>query len=256
MKACCYQLLPRPAPGDTITLPMHVFRALDDNSRVAGAERSLLLVLSDPAAAAWFTASRPAVDAPAPIPGVCGRCGENGPTVTSSHIISERFADFDSWPFGSRRLCVPCAWAYSHHLPTQPPMLITTTTTTEYVDAAELGAVLSAGPLQTTEAAMMPGQNRRFRHVLPNMRWGHLSTDRLTIAWDAAAAQRLSDQVWLRATVGASWAQLTAPVPAASLVTAQPPEVWARVLAAWESLQQWRAIPALWLATKALSNRR
>lgn len=174
--------------------------------------------------------------------------------MTSSRIISERFADFDTWPFGSRRLCVPCAWSYSHHLPTQPALFITTTATTEFVDAAGLGAVLSAGPLQTTEAAMMPGRHRRLRHVLPNMRWGHLSTDRLVIAWDAVAAQRLADQVWLRATIGATWAQLTAPAPPAPLITAQPPRLWPRVLSAWESLQTWRAIPALWIATKALSN--
>lgn len=210
-------------------------------------------MLSDPAAAAWVAAGRPAVDAPAPTPGQCGRCGVHGPTVTSSRIVSERFTEFDTWPFGSRRLCVPCAWAYSHKLAAQPAMLITTITTIEYANGADLGPALTKGALQTTEAVMVPGRQRR-RHVLPNMQWGHLSTDRVAIAWDETAARRLADQVWLRVTIGAAWTQLAAPTPPASLLIAQPSEVWPRIIAAWESLQVWRAIPSLWAATSILSN--
>ena len=51
-------------------------------------------MISDPAAAAWVAAGRPAVDAPPPVDGRCGRCGEDGPTVTSARIISEKFTGF------------------------------------------------------------------------------------------------------------------------------------------------------------------
>lgn len=191
--------------------------------------------------------------APAPTAGQCGRCGAHGPTVTSSRIVSERFTEFDTWPFGSRRLCVPCAWAYSHKLATQPAMLITTTTTTQYANGADLAPALTKGALQSTEAVMVPGRQRR-RHVLPTTRWGHLNTDRVAIPWDETAARRLTDQVWLRVTIGAAWTQLAAPAPPASLLTAQPGEVWPRIVAAWESLQVWRTIPPLWAATSILSN--
>jgi hypothetical protein len=52
--------------------------------------------------------------------------------VTSARIISEKFTGFDAWPFGSRRLCVPCAWAYSRQPTSQPALLITATTSTAY----------------------------------------------------------------------------------------------------------------------------
>ena len=79
-------------------------------------------MLSDPAAAAWAAAGHPSVDAPPPVRGRCGRCGAEGPTVTSSRIVSESFTGFDTWPFGTRRLCVPCAWAYS-----RPPRAVPAT---------------------------------------------------------------------------------------------------------------------------------
>ena len=122
-------------------------------------------MLSDPAAAAWVAARRPAVDAPAPVDGRCGRCGEDGPTVTSARIISEKFTGFDGWPFGSRRLCVPCAWAYTRQPTTQPALLITATTVTEYSSGAALADVLTDGPLSSTQAVVLPTAHRR--HILP-----------------------------------------------------------------------------------------
>ncbi|MDY6870912.1 MAG: hypothetical protein SV966_10435, partial [Actinomycetota bacterium] len=113
-------------------------------------------MLTDPAAAAWVAAGRPAVDAPAPVAGRCGRCGEDGPTVTSSRIISEKFTGFDAWPFGSRRLCVPCAWAYSRQPTTQPPLLITPTAVEEYSTGAELTDLLAGGPLSSSRGGVRP----------------------------------------------------------------------------------------------------
>jgi hypothetical protein len=70
--------------------------------------------------------------------------------VTSARIISEKFTGFDAWPFGSRRLCVPCAWAYSRQPTTQPALLITTDAVTEYTDGATLANVLTVGELPST----------------------------------------------------------------------------------------------------------
>lgn len=209
-------------------------------------------MLSDPAAAAWVAAGRPAVDAPAPVDGRCGRCGEDGPTVTSSRIISEKFTGFDAWPFGSRRLCIACAWAYSHQPTTQPAALITATAMNEYPNGADLAPVLSAGPLSASEAVILPTARRR--HILPSAQWGHLATDGLVLPWDAAAAARLSDLAWLRTTLGATWPQLSHPAPSSRFLKAQDTEEWQRILTAWESLQQWRAIPPLWATGRILTN--
>ena len=209
-------------------------------------------MLSDPAAAAWVAAGRPAVDAPAPVDGRCGRCGEDGPTVTSARIISEKFTGFDAWPFGSRRLCVPCAWAYSRQPTTQPSLLITDTSVTEYSAGAELAAALTSAALTSTQAVVLPTARRR--HILPTAEWGHLATDGLVVAWDIAAADRLTDLVWLRTTVGATWPQLNHSAPPSRLLSAQPADQWPRILAAWTSLQPWRAVPPLWAAARVLTN--
>lgn len=209
-------------------------------------------MLSDPAAAAWVAAGRPAVDAPPPVAGRCGRCGEDGPTITSSRIISEKFTGFDAWPFGTRRLCVACAWAYSGQPREQTALLITTTTLTKYSNGAELAPILTAGALPTTHAAVVPSSRRR--HILPITEWGHLATDGLAIAWDTTAAQRLTDLAWLRTTVGATWPKLADPVPPARLLAAQPADQWSRIVAAWASLQPWRTVPTLWDAVRILTN--
>ncbi|HEV7360433.1 MAG TPA: hypothetical protein VGN92_04990 [Mycobacterium sp.] len=209
-------------------------------------------MLSDPAAAAWVAAGRPNVDAPAPVDGRCGRCGDDGPTVTSARIISEKFTGFDAWPFGSRRLCVPCAWAYSRQPTAQPSMLITATTVTEYVAGAALGEVLAAGPLSTTQAVVLPTARRR--HILPTAEWGHLATDGLVVPWDSAASTRLTDLTWLRTTVSATWPQLSRRAPPSRLLGEQPADRWPRILAAWSALQPWRTVPPLWACARVLTN--
>lgn len=210
-------------------------------------------MLSDPAAAAWVAAGRPAVDAPTPVDGRCGRCGEDGPTVASSRIITEKFTGFDAWPFGTRRLCVACAWAYSHLPTAQPNMLITTTAVIRYTNVADLAAMLAAAALPDTHAVMVPTAGRR--HILPTMQWGHLATDGLVIAWGAESARRLTGLAWLRTTVGATWPQLGNPAPPARLLTRQPSDHWARLVQAWASLQPWRTVPPLWAAARLLTNR-
>ncbi|MBS4730639.1 hypothetical protein MSM1_20740 [Mycobacterium sp. SM1] len=207
-------------------------------------------MLSDPAGAAWVAAGRPSVDEPSPVDGCCGRCGENGPTVSSSRIISEKFTGFDAWPFGSRRLCLACAWAYSRQPTTQPALLITTTATTEYTDGAALADLLSAGELPNTHAVVLPTARRR--HIVATAQWGHLATDGLVVRWDARAASKLADLAWLQSAVGATWPQLSRPAPPPQLLTAQPGYNWARIISAWSQLKSWRAVPALWAAARIL----
>ncbi|SIJ22384.1 Uncharacterised protein [Mycobacteroides abscessus subsp. abscessus] len=209
-------------------------------------------MLSDPAAAAWIAANRPAVDAPPPVLGKCARCGSDEPTVTSSRIISEKFTGFELWPYGTRRLCVPCAWAYSRQPTAQLAMLITSSETLEYSTGSHLAPVLSAGPLHSTQAAVLPTAKRR--HILPTAQWAHLAVDGLLVAWDTLCARRLGELVWLRADLGATWPQLSRPAPPAQLVTDQPPEHWQRVMTAWTALQPWRRVPPMWAAARILTN--
>ena len=208
-------------------------------------------MLSDPAAAAWAAAGRPDVQAAPPVPGRCARCGFDGPTVTSSRIVSERFTGFESWPYGTRRLCVPCAWAYSRPPKTQLALLITSTTVTEYRDGSALAATLSAGPLPDTQAVVLPTALRR--HVLATAEWGHLAVDGLVVRWDRTSTHRLAELLWLRTDVGAIWPQLRDSAPPLELLTTQPAAEWPRILTAWSQLQPWRTTPPLWHAARILS---
>ncbi len=226
-------------------------------------------MLSDPAAAAWVVAGRPAVNAPTPVAGRCGRCGEGGPTVTVTRIVSEKFTGFDDWPFGSRRLCVPCAWAYSRSPASVPAMMITATTVTEHPKGAGLAAVLATGPLPHTHAVVLPTSHRR--HILATAQWGHLATDGLVTVWDAAAASRLTNLAMVRPAVTA-WVRARASkstngrqialeidrvllreMPPYPLLATQPKQDWPGFLAAWTALQPWRTVAPLWAAAKVLT---
>jgi hypothetical protein len=215
--------------------------------------------LRDPAAAAWVLAGCPAIDAPAAIAGRCGRCGSEGRTVPSSRVVSEKFAAFDGWLYGLDRLCLGCAWAYGRAPNTQPALHITTTSVTEHVDSAELLGLLCAGPLADTVAVVVPATRRQ--HILPNAQWAHVATDGFVAAWDAGAAQRLTDVAWLRGMLAASgpgasgsWTRLSASVPPPWLLTGQPSGQWPRILDAWEQLTLWRSLPQLWAVARRLTN--
>lgn len=211
-------------------------------------------MLSDPAASAWRIAGEPGLDASTG-GGRCGRCGTDGPSVASTQVVSERFSGIDTWPYGWRRLCVTCAWAYSRSPVVAPIMLITTTAVTEYSTGPELAQVLAAGPLASTSAAIMPTTRRR--HILPGAQWGHLAVDGLVVRWDGAAAQRLTDLLWLRRSVCASserpWKDLGRAAPPHSVLAVQPAELWPQILLAWERLQPWRSLQPLWTAARLLT---
>jgi hypothetical protein len=209
-------------------------------------------MLSDPAAAAWIAAGRPALDLPASVDGRCGRCGTEEPTVPSYRVVSDKFTDFDVWPYGLQRLCVPCAWAYSRPPNTQPALHITTTALTEYRDSTRLLDLLTAGPLPDTDAVVVPASRRQ--HILPTAAWAHLATDGFLIRWNAAAAHRLAELAWIRTDTDIAWPQLCLPAPPPWHLTGQTPKRRARILAAWRQLKPWRALPQLWAAARRLTN--
>lgn len=208
-------------------------------------------MLADPAAAAWNAAGEPTPEG-ACIPGRCGRCGSHGNAVASLSVVSVKFTGFADWPFGADQLCSACAWAYSRPPARVPAMHITCGGVAEYSDRGSLTEILRAGALSPHEAVVLP--TTRHRHVLATAEWGHLAVDGLVCRWDAIAAGRLEDLVWLREDVGATWRQLQRPVPPAELLGGQARALWPRALQAWSQLDRWRATPPLWAAARILTN--
>src|SRR5690625_2368666 len=113
-------------------------------------------MLPDPAAAAWAAAGRPPIAAPSAGVAQCARCGTREETGHSSRIVSESFTGFDAWPYGTRKLCTPCAWAYDRQPTKQPALFITTADTAQYRDGSALGDLLAGRGLAATEAVVVP----------------------------------------------------------------------------------------------------
>lgn len=213
-------------------------------------------MLSDPAAAAWIAAGRPAGDIPTSQDAPCGRCGDPCPTVPSSRVVREKFTDLDSWPYGTRRLCPACAWIYTRPPTTQNSLHIATATAPgtvyEHPQPHTLAGLLTAPDgLTHTDAVIVVVAKRR--HLLPTAQWAHLATDGLVLRWDHAYAARLAELCWLRSTLAATWPQLTRPAPPTQLLKSQPADTWTKILTAWERLQPWRSTPPLWAAARVLT---
>ncbi|SKT84830.1 Uncharacterised protein [Mycobacteroides abscessus subsp. massiliense] len=245
--------LPRPgATRYTLTPRLCVFRAITVPERSPIPSYRRRTMFSDPAAAAWAAAGSPSIGTPTPNAGPCARCGISGPTIASANIISEKFTGFDAWPYGTRRLCPPCAWAYSFQPTTAPAMLISPGSVTEYANGGDLIQTLATGALPASAAVVLPTSRRR--HILPTAQWGHLATDGLVLRWDPVAASRLSGMAWLRTDVGATWPQLHHEAPPARLLSSRPARQWTQILNTWTLLQPWRSVPPLWAAGRILTN--
>jgi hypothetical protein len=194
----------------------------------------------------------------------------DGDTVASRHVISEKFTGFDSWPFGSRRLCMACAWAYSRAPNQVKPMVISAAAVVEYAKGAELTSMLAGGALAHTHAVVLPTACRR--HVLATAEWGRVAVDDFVVAWDAAAAARLVGMTTVRPVVTA-WVRANATsstkpgqiagridralrreMPPYALLTTLPRDGWQGFVDAWVSLQPWRSVPALWDLVKVLTH--
>lgn len=208
-------------------------------------------MLADPAAAAWVVAGRPRIHTPPPADGRCGRCGDEGPTVSMTRVIPDKLVGSQNLPFGSNRLCAPCSWAFNRNPAIQPALLITAHSVTSYLDGAALCDVLTAGELPGMQAVILPTARRR--HILPTARWGHLATDGLVVRWDEGAVTKLTTLVWLRSAVGATWPQLSRSAAPAQLLANQPAKYTSRIRTAWSLLGRWRTTPPLWAAARILS---
>jgi hypothetical protein len=198
--------------------------------------------------AAWTAAGSWAPD-PDPTllrPGTCARCGEQPAELARvTAAISKLFTAFDGWHDPTRPgLCHPCAWAYRDPTLRRHAHLVTTTPNLVQLTAASLADELSAGPIASDTALIVPLRPGR-KHLLPEARWGAVTTDSATIPWTSADSTRLAAMTRLRDD-GFGTRMLRQPAPAWQVLHTRPTEHWSRILADWAQLDAWRHRPP-WL---------
>lgn len=209
-------------------------------------------MLDDPAAAAWVLAGRPAVAAPLQQEvEPCARCGIHGEqTVSSRRIISEQFTGYEDWPYGLRRLCTPCAWAYAYAAPKARTVLtIGRDRVTRHRSAVPLARRLRTGPLEPETAIVISGGQR---YTVPHAAWGQVTGDRVRVTWTARQAEVLRAVSALRA-MGFSWPAVTKlGQPPRDVLLTRPVEQWPAIVELWQQVAPWRALPGMWSVARSL----
>lgn len=184
----------------------------------------------------------------------CGACRQHLPTAPASRILTSQFGSWEGIAVdptdGTRRLCAPCAHAYRgvgyrHH-----PAIVTPSTLT-VPSQDQLSRVLAA-PIASDTAVIVPLSGKKL--LLPQGRWGYLTTDTGTLAWTSRHRSQLDAALQLRA-LGAPESSLREPSPPFVLFTTHPPETHEHIRQLWRLLASVRASKALLPLFKVLSRK-
>lgn len=193
--------------------------------------------------AAWAAAGSPVIQPDlTPLPtGTCARCAAGSVEITRvTGAISKLFTAFDGWHYPTLPgLCHACAWAYRTPCLRRSPHLVSAATgQLAEIAASKVTSVLAGGPLAHTTALVVPLRPGR-KHLLPEARWGAITTDHATIPWSRADAGRMTALQRLR-DHGFGTRMLTQPAPTWQVLRRQPLPQWAHIVDDWRRLDPWR----------------
>lgn len=192
----------------------------------------------DPLWVLWHACGEPIPDkAPRDRAGTCARCGafdDNASRVKA--VVSDKFTGWEDYTRHRDPLwCTACAWGHSDGtLRTQPWRIgggrtIRATRTT-------LAEELSQ-PVPPLVSLVVPVS--RHKHLLPDARWGVVTTDERHLVWEHEEARLFTLVQWLRG-LGFNEASLREATPRFEVLTRANGATMGLVLQRWADLSPWR----------------
>lgn len=201
---------------------------------------------ADPLRLLWQHLGMPAADDVTfdPVPVTCARCGTaTAESARLTAVISDKFTGWDTYANGNRdpRWCPACAWGHVDPALRHYPWFVTPETAGR-ANPTMLRALLSLGSLDPQTALIVPLS--RKKHLLPDARWGVITTDGVHLPWTHRDADRLPLLLTLH-RLGFSETALLATTPRFEHLRTLTTEQQASILRTWHLLDPWRTYPAL-----------
>lgn len=206
----------------------------------------------DPLWVLWHACGEPT---PAKIPrdraGTCARCGafdEHCSRVKA--VVSDKFTGWEAYTRHVDPLwCTACAWGHTDGVLRTRAWRIGGGRTVQ-PDRALLAEELSK-PVPPLVALVVPVS--RHKHLLPEARWGVVTTDDRHLVWEHEEAALFKTVQWLRG-LGFNETHLAERTPRFEVLTRCDGATMALVMSRWESLSVWRQDPA-YLSVACLGSR-
>lgn len=195
----------------------------------------------DPLWVLWHASGEPTPTAPRDRSGTCARCGAFDHAASRvKAVVSDKFTGWDAY---TRHLdplwCTACAWGHTDGgLRTQPWRIGGGWTVR--ADRSVLADAL-AQPLPALVSLVVPVS--RHKHLLPQARWGVVTTDDRHLVWEQDEANLFKVVQWLR-SLGFNEVHLRERTPRFDVLARRDGGTLSLVMNRWESLSPWRQDPA------------
>lgn len=206
----------------------------------------------DPLWVLWHASGKPTPDAaPRDRAGRCARCGAFDEAASRvKAVVSDKFTGWESYTRHADPLwCTACAWGHTDSMLRTQPWRIgagRTIKATRTLLAEEL-----TRPVPPLVAILVPVS--RHKHLLPDARWGVVTTDDRHLVWEHEEAALFKTVQWLRG-LGFNEAALTERTPRFEVLTRCDGPTMALILTRWATLAPWRQDPA-YLSVASLGSR-
>lgn len=205
------------------------------------------------AAAAWRSLHPTPASHAADAVGPCASCGVHTDTgIPVASVVSAKFTNWDLLRHGGPgdpHWCPACHWSYTDPLLRTEPLLIHTDGTSTRPTPTVLRALLIA-PLPLTAAVTLPVGKRK--HLLPQARWGSVTSDHGPMPWTARDAFRFITVLRLR-RLGFTEADLRRDAPPFDPFARLAADEQGRTLSDWQEVNTWRTAQSTFTMALAAS---
>lgn len=221
----------------TTALPVD---AAAENAAAENADAGTNVVTTgvDPLWVLWHASGEPApTSAPRDRAGACARCGSFDEAASRvKAVVSDKFTGWESYTRHADPLwCTACTWGHTDSVLRTRPWRIGGGRTV-HADRTILAEEL-AQPVAPLVALVIPVS--RHKHLLPDARWGVVTTDDRHLVWEQDEANLFKAVQWLR-SLGFTETHLAERTPNFDVLTRRDGGTIAAVVRRWETLSPWR----------------